>query len=411
MGIELLFLVILVVFSAFFSSSEMSYIVANRLKIEIKAGKNNPAAQSAHHFITNPNSFYSTILIGNNIANITFASIAALLLSSYFGFNEIEILLVSTLIILFFGELIPKYLGRELGTGLFIFYAIPLRIIYFVLYPLVKLAGGFTSLISRDTNTSGTIGQLVLREELQLLIEESENAGKVNKKEGTAIRKLIDMRDQRVNEAMRPRTEIVGVEVSSSVEEVIDIFIESGFSKIPVYEENLDNIKGFVLAYDLFKQPETISAIVRDILNVPETKRSVEMLNDFLRERISIAVVIDEFGGTAGIVTAEDLIEEVFGEIKDEYDVEENVCRKTTDNEYLIGGNVEIDSINEKFDLGIPEGDYNTVGGFIMSETGRIPAQGEILTAGVFKIHIIRSTSRRIEMIKLSLLDESQING
>lgn len=411
MGIELLFLAVLVVFSGFFSSSEMSYIVANRLKIEIKAGKNNPAAVSAHYFITNPNSFYSTILIGNNIANITYASVSALLLSSYFGFNELEILLVSTLIILFFGELIPKYLGRELGTGLFIFYAIPLRIIYFILFPLVKLAGGFTNLISRNSNTSDALSQLVMREDLQLLIEESEKAGNVNQKEGTAIRKLIEMRDQRVNEAMRPRTEIVGVEVSSSVEEVIDIFIESGFSKIPVYEENLDNIKGFVLAYDLFKQPETISAIVRDILNVPETKKSVEMLNDFLRERISIAVVIDEFGGTAGIVTAEDLIEEVFGEIKDEYDVEENVCRKTTDNEYLIGGNVEIDSINEKFDLGIPEGDYNTVGGFIMSETGRIPAQGEILTVGVFKIHIIRSTTRRIEMIKLSLLDESQING
>lgn len=411
MGIELLFLVILIVFSAFFSSSEMSYIVANRLKIEIKAGKNNPAAQSAHHFVTNPNSFYSTILIGNNIANITYASISTLLLSSYFGLNEIEILLVSTVIILFLGELIPKYLGRELGTGLFIFYAIPLRIIYFILFPLVKLVSGFTSLISKDNNTSDSFSQIAMREDLQLLIAESENAGKVNKKEGTAIRKLIEMRDQRVNEAMRPRTEIVGVEVSSSVEEVIDIFIESGFSKIPVYEENLDNIKGFVLAYDLFKQPDSISAIVRDILNVPETKKSVEMLNDFLRERISIAVVIDEFGGTAGIVTAEDLIEEVFGEIKDEYDVEENVCRKTSDNEYLIGGNVEIDSINEKFDLGIPEGDYNTVGGFIMSETGRIPAQGEIFTTGVFKIHIIRSTTRRIEMIKLSLLDESQING
>jgi CBS domain containing-hemolysin-like protein len=250
-----------------------------------------------------------------------------------------------------------------------------------------------------------------MREDLQLLIEESENAGNVNKKEGAAIRKLIDMRDQRVNEAMRPRTEIVGVEVNSSVDEVIDTFIESGFSKLPVYEENLDNIKGFVLAYDLFKQPESINSIVREILNVPETKKSVEMLNDFLRERISIAVVIDEFGGTAGIVTAEDLIEEVFGEIKDEYDVEENVCRKTGDNEYLIGGNVEVDSINEKFDLGIPEGDYNTVGGFIMSETGRIPAQGEILTVGFFKIHIIRSSTRRIEMIKLSLLDESQING
>lgn len=132
------------------------------------------------------------------------------------------------------------------------------------------------------------------------------------------------------------------------------------------------------------------------------------MLNDFLRERTSIAVVIDEFGGTAGIVTAEDLIEEVFGEIKDEFDVEENVCRKTGENEYLIGGNVEIDSLNEKFELDLPEGDYNTLAGFIMAETGRIPIPGEIVTAHNFKIHIIRSSVRRIEMVRLSVIEEAE---
>ena len=406
METELIIIAITVLFSAFFSSTEMSYIVSNRLKIEIKAGKNSPGAQSAHYFITHPESFFSTILIGNNIANITFASMSAFLLQKLFGLNEIEILLFSTLVLLFLGELLPKYFGRELATGYLTFVAIPLRGIYYLLYPFVKLAAFFSGLISKKNSSSGSLSELVRREDLQLLVEESENAGNVNKKEGTAIRKLIDMQDQRVNEAMRPRTEIVGVEIESSIDEVIDVFIESGYSKLPVYEENLDNIKGFVLAYDLFKQPNELREIVREVLNVPETKRSVEMLNDFLRERTSIAVVIDEFGGTAGIVTAEDLIEEVFGEIKDEYDVEENVCRKTGDNEYLVGGNVEIDSLNEKFDLGIPEGDYNTLGGYIMAETGRIPAPGEIVSAHSFKIHIIRSSDRKIEMVRLTVIEE-----
>lgn len=406
METQLLLLGILILMSAFFSGTEMAYIVSNKLKIEIKAGKNNLGAKAAHYFITNPEKFFSTLLIGNNIANITFASISTIFLVDHFGLNEFEILIISTLVILFFGELIPKYIGRETGTTLLILFAIPMRGLYVVFYPLVKLAGYFTLLISRKKSTSDSFLDLVRREDLQLLIEEGENAGNVNKKEGQAIRKLIDMQDQRVNEAMRPRTEIVGVEINSSLEEVIETFIESGYSKLPVYEDNLDNITGFVLAYDLFKQPANLSEIVRQILNVPETKKSVDMLNDFLRERISIAVVIDEFGGTAGIVTAEDLIEEVFGEIKDEYDVEENVCRQTGDNEYLIGGDVEVDSINEKFDLGIPDGDYNTIGGFIMAETGRIPAQGEIVTAGLFKVHIIRSSARRIEMIKLSRIED-----
>ncbi len=406
METELILIAITVLFSAFFSSTEMSYIVSNRLKIEIKAGKKSPGAQSAHYFITHPESFFSTILIGNNIANITFASMSAFLLQKLFGLNEIEILLFSTLVILFLGELLPKYFGRELATGFFTFAAIPLRGIYYLLFPFVKLAAFFSGLISKKNSSTGSLSELVRREDLQLLVEESENAGNVNKKEGTAIRKLIDMQDQRVNEAMRPRTEIVGVEIDSTIDEVIDVFIESGYSKLPVYEENLDNIKGFVLAYDLFKQPNELREIVREILNVPETKRSVEMLNDFLRERTSIAVVIDEFGGTAGIVTAEDLIEEVFGEIKDEYDVEENVCRKTGENEYLVGGNVEIDSLNEKFDLGFPEGDYNTLAGYIMAETGRIPALGEIVTAHNFKIHIIRSSDRRIEMVRLTMISD-----
>lgn len=181
-------------------------------------------------------------------------------------------MLISTTTLLFLGELTPKYIGRELGDGFFTLVSVPLRGIYFLLYPLVKLAAFLTGLISSGKKGTPSLGELVRREDLRYLIEESENAGRVNKKEGTAIRKLIDMQDQRVNEAMRPRTEIVGVEMSTAIDDVIDVFIESGYSKLPVYEENLDNIKGFVLAYDLFNRPNELREIVREILNVRRLK-------------------------------------------------------------------------------------------------------------------------------------------
>ena len=182
---------------------------------------------------------------------------------------------------------------------------------------------------------------------------------------------------------------------------MIKVFIESGFSKIPVYEENLDNIKGVIFAYDLFKFPQDLKSITREIIFVPETKKSLDMLNEFLEKHVSIAIVIDEFGGTAGIITIEDIMEELFGEIRDEYDVEEDICRRVAADTYLISGRVEADFVNEKYELGIPPGDYETIGGFITTRLGRIPAEGENINIGRFNILIARATPIKIEVVKL----------
>jgi CBS domain containing-hemolysin-like protein len=236
------------------------------------------------------------------------------------------------------------------------------------------------------------------------LVKESEIAGIVDKKDSELINKVIELGDQRVYESMTPRTDIVGVEITNKINEVLSVFIDSEFSKLPVYEDNLDNIKGVILAKDLFKSPRNIKDILRDISFIPETKKSFDVLNDFLEKRNSIAIVVDEHGGTAGIVTIEDILEELFGEIEDEFDIQEDICRRIAKDTYIISGKVEVDHINEKYNLNIEEGDYETLSGFITTRLGRIPNQGESVTIGNFSIQIVRAAVQRIELVKLTHL-------
>jgi putative hemolysin len=399
---DLLILIILLAFSAFFSASEIAFILSNKIKVEIKARKKNIAAQSALYFSQHPQNFFSTMLIGNNIANIAFASISTVLLSTIFNLDEFAILIISTIVVLFFGELIPKYLAREIADRFILLSSIPLRIISFILYPFVKLITWLSSFLTQQipANEIG-INSLFNRETIDSLVKESHEAGIVDRKESDIISKVLNLGDQRVYEAMRPRTEIVGVEITQNIDEALSIFIDSGYSKLPVYEESVDNIRGVIYSYDIFKAPENVQAITRKILFVPETKKSFEILNEFLSNRISIAVVVDEFGGTAGLVTMEDIIEELFGEIRDEYDVEEDICRKIADNNYLISGKVEIDFINEKYNLKLPTGDYETIAGYIITSLGRIPIQGENCKIDHFNFLIARASNKNIEVVKL----------
>lgn len=401
---QFLFLIILLLLSAFFSSTELAFVVSNKLKIEIKARSKNLPALTAQFFNKNPQEFFSTILISNNIVNIAFASLSAVFLTSNFAFSELEVLLISTLTLLLFGELIPKYFARELADRMVLIVSIPLRITSFILYPFIKLTALLTGFSARNRKTQvDNLAFLFDKDDIKSLVHESHKAGNVKEREGDIISRVFELGDQKVYEAMRPRTETVGVEISSSIEDVIELFIESGYSKLPVYDDNLDNIKGVLLAKDLFRNPKNISEIIRSVPFYPETKKSLEILNEFLDKNISIAVIVDEFGGTAGIITIEDIIEELFGEIKDEYDVDENICRKISENEYIISGKVEIDLINEKYSLGLPTGNYETLAGFIIQQTGKIPKQGEAYFLENFQILIIRAEKVRIDLIKLTI--------
>ena len=402
----LLILILLVLLSAYFSATEMSFVLSNKLKIEIRARKNNIASKNALFFVKNPQIFFATILIFNTIANISFASLITLFFEPY-HLKDWHILIISSAVILFFGELIPKYVARELSDSVILISVIPLRALYFLLYPVVKLVSYVSDLVSFSSTVSEEeTGHIFDKDEIKHLINESSEAGMVKETDSDAINKIIEMREQKVYEAMTPRTAITGVDINSSLNDVINTFIESGYSKLIVYDDNLDDIKGFVISYDMFKNPPDLKSIIRNIIFVPDTKKSLEMLNEFLQKGISIAIIVDEFGGTAGLITVEDIIEEMFGEIRDEYDIEEEICKKLEDNSYLISGKIEVDHLNEEFELDIPTGDYATIAGYITSNLGRIPSKGEAVKIGRFALNILRSDKTKINLVKLALLPE-----
>jgi len=397
-------LILLLLISGFLSGSELAFVVANKLKIELRARKKSLPAMNAYFFSKNPQNLFPTILIANNIVNIAFASISTLFLTRTFGLGNVSILIISTAVLLLFGELIPKYFSREAADSAVLASSIPLRIIYFILYPFVKITSSLSGFLTKFSNVTGeNINSLFGKEDIETLVKEGHEAGVVHKNERDIISRVFELSEQRVYEAMRPRTDIVGVEINRSIDETLSIFIESSFSKLPVYDDSLDNIKGVVYAYDVFKSPKSLSEITREVIFVPETKRSFEMLNEFLSKQVSIAIVIDEFGGTAGIVTMEDIIEELFGEIEDEYDVPEDLCRKITPNTYIISGKVEIDYLNEKYSLNLPTGDFETLGGYLISKLGRIPSQGEIIKIDDSEYLIARATPTKIDLVKVTL--------
>jgi len=402
---KILYLIIIVVLSAFFSGTELAFVVANKLKIEVRARKKSLAAINAKYFINHPQNFFSTILIGNNVVNIAYASLGTVFFTALFGWSEITILIVLSVVILFFGEIIPKYLARELADRVVLLTSLPLRIISYILYPFVKVTTAFSNKVVQTSSLkTDNIYHLFDKEDIKGLVKESEVAGIVDKKDSELINKVIELGDQRVYEAMTPRTEMIGVDITGEINEALSMFIDSGFSKLPIYEDNLDNIKGVILAKDLFKSPQSIKEILREVSFIPETKKSFDVLNDFLEKRNSIAIVVDEHGGTAGIVTIEDILEELFGEIEDEFDIQESVCKRTEKDTYIISGKVEVDHINEKFSLNIEEGDYETLSGFITTQLGRIPNQGESVSIGHFNIQIVRAVAQKIELVKLSVL-------
>ena len=408
MLLDILGLVGLLIFSAFSSAAELAFVVSNKIKIEIRARKNDLSAKKALYFLKNPQYFFSTILIMNNIINVAFASTATIFLYTAFNLSEGEILIVSTIALLIFGELLPKYFAREFADAIIMMAIIPIRFISIILHPIVKLTSSISSILTRSENQNEeNISFLFGKEDMQDLIDEGSEAGKVDEDDSDVISKVFELGEQKVYEAMTPRTDIVGVEINSSIDDVINTFIESGYSKIPVYEESLDNIKGIVLTYDMFKSPESLKSVMREVVFVPETKKTLDTLNELLEKRLSIAIVVDEFGGTAGLITVEDIIEEMLGEIRDEYDEDEEVLKKIDSSSYVISGRVEIDRINEEFELNIPEGDYETIGGFIITNIGRIPSRGEIIEIPPYKIQILYSDKTKIDLIKVFIDPEN----
>lgn len=398
---ELVIIIIALVGSAYFSATEIAFVVANKIKIEIRAKQNVLGAKVAKKIIKNPEEVFITILVANNITNITFASFFGLYLQQSYHLSEVSTLIITTLIILTFGEVIPKAFTHEVADIAILYFSYPFKFIRSILFPIIKLLESISKYFLRKMKVEFDLPKILEKEDIKVLLKESLEAGAVDKEDKKIIDRVIELGDQRVNESMKPRTEIVACDINATKEELYQIFIESGYSKIPIYEGSLDTIRGVVYLNDLFTEFNQITEIMKPINFYPETKPSIELLKEFLTEGISIAIIVDEYGGTSGLVTVEDLIEELLGEIKDEYDVDENICRKIAENTYLISGRVEIDLIQENIGVQIPEGKYETIGGYIMNRLGKIPSEGEEFIIDNFKFTIIKATPNRIELVKM----------
>ncbi len=404
-GMELALILITLLLSGFFSASEIVFVVANRLKLEVRARKRVLGARTTLDLAKKPERFLSTILVGNNVANVACSSLSAVYLKYLFALDDFTVLLIVSGAILFFGEIIPKSIFREIADSTVVYSGLFLRAVYFLLNPLVRVSSWASGLlVGLFKVESSQVSNFFTKHDMDLIIKESADAGLVKREDRMLISRVFALGDQQVREVMMPRTEIVAVGQRASMGEAHELFESSGFSRIPVYDETLDRIVGVIHARDLFRKPKSIKEIMREIEFVPETKKSADLLPEFREHKMTMAIVVDEFGGTAGLVTLEDVIEEVLGEIHDEFDVEKIMYRRLAGGGYLFSGRIEIDFVNEKFGLSIPKGDYETLAGYVMSKIGKIPSEGEESRVDRFKVIVLRSSKTKLELLKLAIL-------
>ena len=384
--IEWLLIILMLVLSGFFSGTEIAYVSANRLKLEIRARKNNFGARHLEYFLRNPESFLSTTLIGNNIVNVLYATLMTIFLTDtinnwYFTFSgdfptEVILLVIKTTVasffVMVFGEVIPKAMFRTYPDLLISVLSTPLRFLNILFKPFISVATSASKLLIQIFYKDVSVVEDFFKlSDIELLFREigGDNTGDMDKEDSEILTNVLELQNVRVRDSMIPRTEIVAVEKDATIKEALQLFISSGFSKLPVYEENLDNIVGVIIAYDLFKDPKSLNEITRSIKHVPSSQKSKTLMAEFQNQNISMAIVIDEYGGTAGLVTIEDLIEEVVGDIHDEYDEEENFIKKINESTWLISGSYEIEDIVEEYPqlhLPVDVDEYETIAGYII---------------------------------------------
>ena len=404
------------VLSAFFSGMEIAFVSSNRLLVEMEKEKNGLAQKCLTVFYNNPNGFVSTMLVGNNIVLVVYGILFAQLFDATL-FHQYEpatrvVLdtILSTLIVLFTGEFLPKTLFKSNPNRLLTFFA-PLAYIFFiVLWPISR----FTTFIARvllrlfgvkidEKENDGTFTKVDLDYLVQSSIDNAENEDDIED-EVKIFQNALDFQDTKVRDCMVPRTEINAIEENCSLEELQQMFIESGNSKIIVYEGDIDHIKGYIHSSEMFRAPKNWCDNIRRMPFVPETMAAQKLMQVFLQQKKSLGVVVDEFGGTSGIVSLEDIVEEIFGDIEDEHDNLKYVAKQTSDNEYVLSARLEIDKVNEMFDLELPESDdYMTIGGLILHVYQSFPKLNEIITIGQYEFKIIKSTMTKIELVKLKV--------
>ena len=415
------YVVISLIFSAFFSGMEIAYISANKLQIELQKKQGMWSGKVLSKFLARPGQFIGTTLIGNTIMLVLYGTFMAYLLDDPLrnlfpeSINNEAVILISqtvlsTLLVLITGEFLPKSLFMLNPNRMLNFFALPFLIIYSIMYPvvwlIVALSKGFiTQVLRLEYNEEKPVFTITdLNSFIKDQMGQRRTAGNVEV-DSKIFDNAIEFKTVRIRECMIPRTDIVAAEVSDSIEELKKIFQESGHSKVVIYRESIDEVIGYCHQLELFKKPKTIEDILTPIIIAPESALANELLIQFIQERKSLALVVDEFGGTSGIVSMEDIIEEIFGEIDDEYDNEALTEQLIGELEFLLSARLEIDYLKEKYGWELPDGDYETLSGFILSQTENLPNIGETITYGRFTFTIVSKQAHRIETVRLKIND------
>lgn len=415
----LLYLLITMAFSAFFSGMEIAFVSVDKLRFEMDR-KPGVVSSIIAYFLRNPNNFISTMLVGNNIALVIYGIFMAQIIEGKLlaGVIENHFLLVlaqtviSTLIILVVGEFLPKTLFKINPNLMMRIFALPLSVCYVVLFPISKLSSGLSYLFLRITGmkinkeaSAKAFGKVDLDYFVQSSIENAESEEDLDA-EVKIFQNALDFSNVKIRDCIVPRTEVVAVDVTATLEELKVLFVESGISKIIVYEGNIDNVVGYIHSSEMFRNPVDWRNNVKEMPIVPETMSAHKLMKLFMQQKKTLAVVVDEFGGTAGIVSLEDLVEEIFGDIEDEHDNTSYICKQLGEHEYVLSARLEIEKVNETFGLDLPESDdYLTVGGLILNRYQNFPKLHEVVEIGPYQFKIIRLAATKIELVRLKVVE------
>lgn len=414
-----IYLLITMAFSAFFSGMEIAFVSVDKLRFEMdkKAGV---GSRILSYFFRNSNDFISTMLVGNNVALVIYGILMARVIDTHLlagvianDFLRVSIdTIISTLIILVTGEFLPKTLFKINPNVTLQIFAYPLFVCYVILYPISKFASGLASVFLR------LFGMKVNKEvsakafgkvDLDYFIQSSINNASDEKELDTEVKifqNALDFSNIRIRDCIVPRTEIVAVSLTTSLEDLKNLFVESGISKIIVYDENIDDVIGYIHSSEMFRNPKDWRKNVKEVPIVPETMSAHKLMKLFMQQKKTIAVVVDEFGGTAGIVSLEDLVEEIFGEIEDEHDNSSYICKQIGEDEYILSARLEIEKVNETLDIELPESDdYLTVGGLILNHYQSFPKLHELVNIDHFQFKIIKMTTTKIDLVRLKVLE------
>lgn len=409
------------VLSAFFSGMEIAFVASNRLLMKVGKDQSGLSQHCLKVFYANPNSFVSTMLVGNNIVLVVYGILFARIFDGLWQFagisNDATLVMLdsicSTLVILFTGEFLPKTLFKSNPNRLMSLLAPVAYLFYIVLWPISR----FSTLLSRlflrllgvkmeEGNNDGTFTKVDLDDLVQSSIDNTPQGGEVDD-EMKIFQNALDFPDLKVRDCMVPRTEINAVPYDCTADELQQKFVESGNSKILIYKEDIDHIVGYIHTLELFRAREKWHDHIRQMPFVPETMAAQKLMQIFLGQKKSIGVVVDEFGGTSGIVSLEDIVEEIFGDIEDEHDNTNYIAKQTADGDYILSGRLEIDKANELFNLGLPDsGEYKTISGLILHAYQSFPKLNEVVKVGKYHFKIVKKTMTKIEVVRLHVAEE-----